>query len=385
MNQLWVWSTAVQTTSLLMIAVFFAVLTRSVKLAPVRIWVGAWVCNLCALLVTVAYWYSQVDVGGFIRASYMGFKAAFVLLLIQGAWALKRPGARLFPARHLLAGVLAYAAICAALPLAIEQVGVVQHTMMGVVLLVGGLLGDARPRESGLGWLSAGLFIRGGLALVEAAAYATTLLPAGRLDPGTVERALAFLSVHSSLDSGVEWLLALGCVIAVSEKLQRELRQANEDLLAAQADLRRLADRDPLTALANRRALPEALRAVQPHGALLLFFDLDGFKQINDSLGHHVGDQCLKRFADALRECFRPSDFVVRYAGDEFVVVAPGLHETVVDDRIARLRGLLRDAGDQGPEIRFSVGTAPLAPGGHPDEALRAADEAMYAVRAGRR
>ena len=256
---------------------------------------------------------------------------------------------------------------------------------MGVVLLVGGVLVDRRPRDHGLGWLSAGLFIRGGLALVEAAAYATTLLPAGTIDPAAVERAKAFLSAHSSLDSGVEWLLALGCVIAVSEKLQRELRQANEDLLTAQADLRRLADRDPLTALANRRALPEVLRAVQPHGALLLFFDLDGFKQINDSLGHHVGDLCLKRFADALRECFRPSDFVVRYAGDEFVVVAPGLQEDGIGDRLARLRSLLKDAGDQGPEISFSVGTAPLVPGGHPDEALRAADEAMYAVRATRR
>src|SRR5262245_33776554 len=183
MNQLWVWSTAIQTTSLLMIAVFFAVLTRSVKLAPVRIWVGAWVCNLLALLVTVAYWYFQASVGGFIRASYMGLKAAFVLLLIQGAWALKRPGTRLVPPRYLTAAILVYAAICAVTPLAIEQVGVVQHTTMGLVLLTGGLMVDARPRDSGLGWLAAGLFIRGGLALVEAAAYATTLLPTGRLEP----------------------------------------------------------------------------------------------------------------------------------------------------------------------------------------------------------
>ncbi len=386
MNQLWVWSTAIQTTSLVMIAVFFAVLSRSVRLAPVRIWVGAWLCNLFALLVTVAYWYSQASVDGLIRASYMGFKAAFVLLLIQGAWALKRPGARLVPARYLTARHSRATPRSAPRCRSSSSRSVWSSTRRWASCCsVGGVLVDARPRDHGLGWLSAGLFIRGGLALVEAAAYATTLLPAGTIDPAAVDRAEAFLSVHSSLDSGVEWLLALGCVIAVSEKLQRELRQANEDLLAAQADLRRLADRDPLTALANRRALPEVLRAVQPHGALLLFFDLDGFKQINDSLGHHVGDLCLKRFADALRECFRPSDFVVRYAGDEFVVVAPGLQEDGIGDRLARLRSLLKDAGDQGPEISFSVGTAPLVPGGHPDEALRAADEAMYAVRATRR
>jgi diguanylate cyclase (GGDEF)-like protein len=130
--------------------------------------------------------------------------------------------------------------------------------------------------------------------------------------------------------------------------------------------------------------LPEALRAVQPDGALLLFFDIDGFKQINDRLGHPTGDLCLKRFADALKDCFRPSDFVVRYAGDEFVVVAPGLQDTGVAERLARLRELLR-GGVAGPEIRFSVGTAALAPGGHPEAALEAADEAMYAARAHRR
>jgi diguanylate cyclase (GGDEF)-like protein len=384
MNQLWVWSTVVQATSLLMIAVFFAALSRSVRLLEVRIWVGAWAFNLFALLVTVGYWYFEASMDGLIRLGYMGAKAAYVVLLVQGAWALKRAGARLIPIRYAVLGLAGYALLCGALPLALEQVGVVQHTAMGIVLVLGGLLLLGPPRERGIGWLTAGLLLRGSLALVEAAAYGTTLLASGTLDKALVGRAAAFLSVHSSLDSGVEWLIALGCVIGISEKVQRELRLANAGLLAAHEDLRRLADRDPLTALANRRGLPEALRSVQPEGALLLFFDLDGFKQINDRLGHHQGDLCLKRFADALRECFRPSDFVARYAGDEFVVVATGLQEPGVAERLARLRVLLKDSTDAGPEVRFSVGTAPLAPGGHPDAALKAADDAMYAARASR-
>jgi PleD family two-component response regulator len=65
------------------------------------------------------------------------------------------------------------------------------------------------------------------------------------------------------------------------------------------------------------------------------------------------------------------------------VVIAPGFQDTGVDERLARLRGLLR-SGEAGPEIEFSVGTAALAPGGQPDAALEAADEAMYAARARR-
>jgi hypothetical protein len=246
MNQIWVWSTAIQTTSLLMIAVFFVVLGRSVRFPEVRIWIWAWVANLYALLVTAEFWYFQEPIGGFVRASYMGGKSTFVLLLVLGAWTLKQPGLRLVPTRYLAAGLLAFAAVCAALPLAVEQVGLIQHASMGSVLVLGGLLLKAPPR--GLGWLRAGLFIRGTLALVEAAAYGSTLIPPSALAPDLAARVPAFLSVHSSIDNGVEWLIALGCVIAVSEKVQRELRQANADLLAAQADLRRLADRDPLTA-----------------------------------------------------------------------------------------------------------------------------------------
>jgi diguanylate cyclase (GGDEF)-like protein len=217
--------------------------------------------------------------------------------------------------------------------------------------------------------------------VAEAVAYGLQVFAPGS---GSAGPAAWFLAASSSFDTGSEWLLALGCVIALSERVQRELRQANQDLLAAQEDLRRLADRDPLTALANRRHLPEALRAVQPQGALLLFFDLDDFKRINDRYGHHVGDECLKRFASALRECFRPGDTLVRYAGDEFLVVAAGLDEASADDRVERVRERLRFGTGAGPQVLFSVGVAALAPGGHPEDALRAADESMYAAKAAR-
>jgi diguanylate cyclase (GGDEF)-like protein len=131
----------------------------------------------------------------------------------------------------------------------------------------------------------------------------------------------------------------------------------------------------------NRRALPSVLRDVQPHGATLLFFDLDGFKQINDIYGHHAGDECLRHFASVLRESFRPSDTVVRWAGDEFLVVASGLPRRDFEARVEIVRDRLRRAGHAGPAIRFSVGLADLEAGGQPEAALQAADAAMYAAK----
>jgi diguanylate cyclase (GGDEF)-like protein len=190
-----------------------------------------------------------------------------------------------------------------------------------------------------------------------------------------------FLASHSSFDSGTEWLLALGCVLALSERAQRELRQYNRDLLDAQADLRKLVDRDALTGLANRRSLDEIFRVVRPEGATLLFFDLDGFKEVNDLHGHQVGDDCLRRFASALTDCFRPTDVAVRYAGDEFLVVARGLSESQADERVQLVRQRLRNLSGQAPAVTFSVGVAALSPGGDPGAALKVADECMYRAK----
>src|SRR5262249_32725130 len=159
------------------------------------------------------------------------------------------------------------------------------------------------------------------------------------------------------------------------------LPQHTRALRPAQEERRRPAARAPLPALDNRRSLPEIFRAVQPHGALLLFFDLDDFKLVNDRYGHQIGDECLKRFATALRECFRPSDALVRYAGAEVRAGAAGVDGGGAREGVARLRDKLAASEAEGPHVAFSVGLAELAPGGLPEAALRVADESMYRAK----
>jgi diguanylate cyclase (GGDEF)-like protein len=383
---LWRWSTSVQVTSLVMITIFFWMLGRSIRTAALLWWVRAWVWNLVALAITLFFWFFQPPnwvMHAVVAPVYMGAKTTFILLLIQGAWAMRRPGRPLFATRALVGGLAAYAAAATVVP-TVPWIGVIQHIVMGLILVVAAAV-LLIAFDVALLWLAGGFAVRGLLSLAEAGAYVISVAGPARVPSRLAGGANVFLSAASSFDSIAEWLLALGCVLAVSEWVQRELLKSNGELLNAQEDLRRLADRDALTGLANRRALPEVLRAAQPEGATLLFFDLDLFKQINDLHGHSAGDETLRRFAAALRESFRPADAVFRYAGDEFLVVAHGLDSASVDGRIEMLRDRLRRGATDGPPIEFSVGVAEMPAGGHPDVALNRADEAMYEAKRARR
>jgi diguanylate cyclase (GGDEF)-like protein len=379
---LWRWSTIVQLTSLAMAAAFFALLARNSGRSELRSWARAWFANFLALTVTSVYWTLQPEaVFPLVSFLYLAAKAAFVLLLIEGAWLIAHPGARRISARQLSIGILLYAAVGAVLFRTLMQIGVLQHSAVAIALL-GFSIVMWRRRTEGTIWLLAGLTLRGMLSAVEAAAYWTQVFPIdSELSISLRAMAAAFLPASSSFDMTAEWVLVLGSVLAVSERSRRELQDANRDLLAAQEDLRRLADRDPLTALVNRRSLPDIFRAVQPHGALLLFFDLDGFKRINDSQGHAAGDTCLKQFAAALRETFRPDDHVIRYGGDEFLIVANGLDAAAARARVDEVRKRMVDTGGGELVCRFSVGMAELPPGGQPEAALEAADAQMYKAK----
>jgi diguanylate cyclase (GGDEF)-like protein len=378
---LWRWSTLVQLTSLAMVAAFFALLAHANPRPELRWWARAWTANLIALFATSAYWLLQAEsMFPVVSAFYVAGKTAFAALLAQGAWAMIKPGARLFTPRGLTIAITVYSIAAAIVVRDINIVGILQHSLTGVML--GALaIGLWWSGAEGVAWLMGAIAARGLLAFAEAGAY---ILQWSRPGQGTlaalVEPSGAFLAASSSFDMGAEWLVVLGSVLAFTDRGRRALEMSHQRLVMAQHDLRSLADRDPLTGAINRRALREIFNEVQKSGAMLLFFDLDGFKQINDLHGHTAGDDCLRMFAKALKESFRPHDHVVRYGGDEFLVVARGLDATAararVDDLTDRIK---RNSG--AIWCGFSVGMSELGPGGQPEPALQLADQNMYKAK----
>jgi diguanylate cyclase (GGDEF)-like protein len=275
-------------------------------------------------------------------------------------------------------------AVGAAMVATVIPIFVRELNVLGIVnsLLVVCALGGAASyllwrRAHATAWLAAGLTVRAVLAALEGVAHASRIA-VDRVTPSNTVFS-DFLGMSSAFDAGAEWLIVLGCVLALYGTIQLELTTSNADLSRAKEELRALSNRDPLTGVSNRRRLSDIMLESRETGATVLFFDLNDFKDINDAHGHHVGDAALQRFARALQHSFRPGDHVVRYAGDEFIVVGQGLALVDVPERVASVRDFLHDGQvEDGPRIEFAVGAAYLAAGGDPDAAIRAADAAMY-------
>jgi diguanylate cyclase (GGDEF)-like protein/PAS domain S-box-containing protein len=158
-------------------------------------------------------------------------------------------------------------------------------------------------------------------------------------------------------------------------------------LVETERVLKSMARSDQLTGLPNRIALIEHLTAqlgtVPPQPLSVLFLDLDGFKAVNDDLGHIVGDQVLSVVAGRFRSALRSSDYLARFGGDEFVVVAP-VDEEAAEGLAHRLRDALADevtTQHGAARLGVSVGIAQARPDDTPATLLAAADTRMYAAK----
>jgi diguanylate cyclase (GGDEF)-like protein/PAS domain S-box-containing protein len=153
--------------------------------------------------------------------------------------------------------------------------------------------------------------------------------------------------------------------------------------------LRQLALCDGLTGLANRRSFMETLekavaRATRHgHGMALLFIDLDRFKQINDSHGHHVGDEALREFARRLADCVRKGDTIARLGGDEFTVLAEGVDSLPDAQAMAAKITQAMQAPLEGTAVALcpSIGISLYRAPADASQFLREADRAMYLAK----
>lgn len=150
---------------------------------------------------------------------------------------------------------------------------------------------------------------------------------------------------------------------------------------------------DELTKIANRRGLQQVASHLLPLcernnlAVELLFFDLDGFKALNDKFGHKAGDEALITFAKLLLKGFRNSDVVARIGGDEFVVMMAG-QRVFADRALSTMRAQAKKLdSDFSKHIDWSVGRVRFDPDIHKDidDLLRAADEQMYANKTQRK
>ena len=171
-----------------------------------------------------------------------------------------------------------------------------------------------------------------------------------------------------------------------------QLRQDTERLRTRVRELESLADHDAMLPVLSRRAfvreVSRALALAERHNApsALVFFDLNGFKAINDDHGHAAGDTALHHVVNMMASQLRETDAIGRLGGDEFGIVLTLSSQAAAETKAEQLATLIRETPFEHDGKELSVGTAwgvwPLEAGMTTDAALAEADAAMYANKA---
>jgi diguanylate cyclase (GGDEF)-like protein len=355
------------------LALFFVLLERHDPRPYLRDWMAAWIVQgvaLAALLVTSRQdWQTGLALYLFLETAHG------VLLWLAAVGYARGPVAR----RWRLRAMAATAAWAAAGPYVLQTHALygAQFTVLAIASFAAASVLWPRREPGAMGvrlttWL---LVLLGVVYLADAALGAWAIQPDG--DPHPYVEIAPFNVLL------LQTLMAFGMVLTVMEEGQLALHSTNEQLLEAERRLKTLAETDPLTGCFNRRVFRDLVddlrRGDGPREGTVVMLDMDGLKKINDRDGHAAGDAAIRTMADAIRARTRNTDLAVRWGGDEFLVVLPGLSEAEGSVRRDQITAAIAAGG-----LSASTGVAAYGETVDIMSAVEAADESMYGVKAKR-
>ncbi|MDQ6815952.1 MAG: EAL domain-containing protein [Actinomycetota bacterium] len=279
--------------------------------------------------------------------------------------------------RNNLLSYAAYAFVTGSLFQAVTHLLVVRHTGPGFYLLIFAAFGLALALNFAL--VAGYQCLLDGSSLRAKAAEA--LLPV--LSSELASALLAAGTVYVYDHTGLAGVGLVGVVVVVFQYLVGQLlvSQQRGDALEHQAVT------DPLTGLPNRAFLLAKLEEAVADGRAeaVMLMDLDGFKEVNDTLGHDYGDALLVVLSTRIREALRGDALVARLGGDEFAIVVEGLEARSLTSVARRLLAILEEPvqiGEMTLEVSGSIGIARSPDdGASPQDLMRRADVAMYAAK----
>jgi diguanylate cyclase (GGDEF)-like protein len=182
------------------------------------------------------------------------------------------------------------------------------------------------------------------------------------------------------------WLITAALALILAAPISRTIGKAYLELFRAKQVVEKLSRTDPLTGLANRRALIETAEAASAAMVLILvIFDIDRFKRINDAHGHIAGDAVIQAVARTMVEHLGPLGLVCRLGGEEFALLAAEQRMEDVLDGVWALRDRLAATpivtGDAAVTVTVSAGVAARQPGGSFTQLYADADRALYVAK----
>jgi diguanylate cyclase (GGDEF)-like protein len=208
------------------------------------------------------------------------------------------------------------------------------------------------------------------------------------LSAASDDRPFAFLAFTGFYDLFLQMLFGIGLIIWAMEDTERRLTTVHARAVDDTQRSKRRAQIDPLTEAYNRFFLDDLrpMLAREPSGGSIVLIDVDGLKTINDKEGHEEGDKAIWTVASAVKKLIRGDDYLIRWGGDEFLVVLPGMDQEVAKKRFYMLPSKIeevRQSQRSAPKaykkfLAASVGVTPYSSRIPFDTAVETADRVMY-------